>query len=130
MSSGDSFGRSIVERQLVELAGEGERHLVVRVVHRCAGVGADVEALVPLQDQRASCAPSSGVATSLPSTFSTPVPPLADAAHVVEGERADAEAVVLEVELERVLARRQRVRAFPLDALADRPGSRGTPACP
>ena len=37
----------------------------------------------------------------------------ADAAQVVEGQRAHAEAVVLEVELQRVLARRQRLRAFP-----------------
>ena len=41
----------------------------------------------------------------------------AEAAHVVEGERADAEAVILEVELQRVLAGRERLRAFPLDAL-------------
>ena len=40
----------------------------------------------------------------------------AEAAHVVEGERADAEAVILEVELQGVLAGRERVRAFPLDA--------------
>ena len=40
----------------------------------------------------------------------------AEAAHVVEGERADAEAVILEVELDGVLAGRERVRAFPLDA--------------
>src|SRR5437879_3319923 len=37
--------------QLVELAGKPERHLVVLVVDRRAGVGADVEVLVPLQDQ-------------------------------------------------------------------------------
>ena len=45
------------------------------------------------------------------------MPLLADAAHVVEGERAHAEAVVLEVELQRVLAGRQRLGAFPLHAL-------------
>ena len=41
----------------------------------------------------------------------------AETAHVVEGERADAEAVIFEVELDRVLAGRQRVGAFPLDPL-------------
>src|SRR6266851_7566153 len=41
-----------LEGQLVQLAGELERHLIVLVVHRRAGVGADVEVLVPLQDQR------------------------------------------------------------------------------
>ena len=41
----------------------------------------------------------------------------ADAAHAVEGERAHAEPVVLEVELERVLAGRQRLGALPADAL-------------
>ena len=44
----------------------------------------------------------------------------ADAAHVVvEGEGGEAEAVVLEVEVElkRVLARRQLIRAFPTRAL-------------
>src|SRR5262245_5191507 len=43
-----------LQRQLVELAGELERDLVVLVVHRRAGVGPDVEVLVPLQDQRNS----------------------------------------------------------------------------
>ena len=37
---------------LVDLAGEGERRLVVLVVNSRQRVRADVEALVPLQDQR------------------------------------------------------------------------------
>ncbi len=45
------------------------------------------------------------------------MPPLADAAHVVEGQRAHAEAVVLEVELHGVFAGRERLGAFPADAL-------------
>jgi acetyl esterase/lipase len=40
------------DRQLVDLAGEAERHLIVSVVHRRSGIGADVEGLVPLQDKR------------------------------------------------------------------------------
>src|SRR5262245_51538186 len=62
-----------LQRELVELAGETERHLVI-IGHRRAGVGADVEVLVPLQDQRNS-ALIVWRATSLPSTLSTPVPP-------------------------------------------------------
>src|SRR5216110_2047620 len=40
------------ERELHEPAVEPERHLVVAVLHRRAGVGADVEGLVPLQRDR------------------------------------------------------------------------------
>ena len=40
------------QRDLLDLAGEPERHLVVLVVHRRAGVGADVEVLVSLQNDR------------------------------------------------------------------------------
>src|SRR6266567_141840 len=40
-----------------------------------------------------------------------------EAAHVIEQERADAEAFILEVELDGVFARRERVGAFPFDAL-------------
>ena len=53
------------------------------------------------------------VATSLPSTFSTPVPPLADAAQAVEGQRADAQPIIRKVELDCVLAGRQQLRALP-----------------
>ncbi|EXI77682.1 MAG: hypothetical protein AW12_03098 [Candidatus Accumulibacter sp. BA-94] len=41
----------------------------------------------------------------------------AEAAHVVEGERADAQAVVLEVELKRVLAGSESLGTLPLDPL-------------
>ena len=37
------------KRQLVDLAGELERHLVIVVIHRRAGVRPDVERLVPRQ---------------------------------------------------------------------------------
>ena len=39
-------------KQFVEPAGQFERHLIVLVVHRRAGVRADVEGLVPLRDER------------------------------------------------------------------------------
>ncbi len=59
MSSGDNCGPVHFDRQLVELGGEGERRLVVRVVHAGQRVGADVEALVPLQDHGQRASPSS-----------------------------------------------------------------------
>ena len=40
----------------------------------------------------------------------------AEAAHVVERERSHAQAVILEVEFDNMLAGRERIRAFPLDA--------------
>jgi hypothetical protein len=52
----DVLGRQLrpvhLNRQLVELGGQGERRLVVLVVHAGQCVRADVEALVPLQDHR------------------------------------------------------------------------------
>ena len=39
-----------------------------------------------------------------------------ETAHVVEGERCDAEAIVFEVKLDGVLAGGEGVGAFPLDA--------------
>ena len=40
-----------LDRQLVQLGGEGERRLVVFVVDPGERVGADVEALVPRKDE-------------------------------------------------------------------------------
>src|SRR5664279_596199 len=103
------------KRQFVELAGEGERNLIVLVVHRSASVGADIKVLVPLQDQRQGVLHrlrGHRLAVDLQDARTA----LADAAHVVEGERTHAEAVVLEVELQRVLAGRQHFRSLPLHA--------------
>jgi hypothetical protein len=47
-SSGVSCGRSILRVSLFSLPVNDERHLVVLVVDRRAGVGADVEVLVLL----------------------------------------------------------------------------------
>ena len=63
-----------LDRQLVELGGQRERRLVVGVVHAGERVGADVEALVPLQDDRQGLLHASWYATTLPSTLSVPVP--------------------------------------------------------
>src|ERR1035438_7801261 len=103
------------QRQLVELAGEGERNLIVLVVHRSASVGADIKVLVPLQDQRQGVLHrlrGHRLAVHLQDARTA----AADAAHVVEGERSHAEAVVLEVEFQRVLAGRKHFRSLPLHA--------------
>src|SRR5262245_66121321 len=91
-----------LERQLVELAGKPERHLVVCVVHRRAGIGADVKILVPWPAER------DGSLQGLTRHFGTvdlenAGAAAADAANAVEGERGEAEAVIFEVELKRVL---------------------------
>ena len=116
----DVLGRQLravhLDRQLVELGGQRERRLVVRVVHAGQRVGADVEALVPLQDHGQRVLHLLGgdfLAVHLQRAGAG----AAEAAHVVEGERAEAQAVILEVELQRVLAGRERVRSFPFDAL-------------
>src|SRR5262245_4229915 len=56
-------------------------------------------------------------ATSLPSTLSKPVPPRPMPLTLLKGERGRPQAVVFEVELERVLAGRERIRSFPARAL-------------
>ena len=105
-----------LERQLVELAGERERHLVVLVVHR-------VPVSEPMSKVSSHCRMSGRVcsifwvATSLPSTLSTPVPLRPMPLMLLKASVARPEAVVLEVELQRVLAGRERLGAFPADAL-------------
>ena len=103
------------QRQLIEFSGEGERNLIVLVVHRSAGIGSNVEVLIPLQDE------GQGVFHGLSGHHRTvhlesARTALTDAASVVKGERGQAEAVVLEVELQGVLAGRQHIRALPLHA--------------
>ena len=68
--------RPKLDGQLVELAGEAERHLVVVVVDRRARVDADVEGLVDRHEERNGVRDLPGWRLPLPSTFSTPVPPL------------------------------------------------------
>jgi hypothetical protein len=81
-----------------------------RTVPRRTGVGANVEVLVPLV--RSIVWPRHFPAVDLEHAGAAP----ADAAHVVEGERTGSETVVFEVELQRVLARRERLRTLPADA--------------
>src|SRR5215831_6269922 len=62
-----------LQRELVEFAGEAERHLVI-IGYRRAGVRPDVKVLVPLQDQRKSTV--HGLARHLLAIhFEQPVPP-------------------------------------------------------
>ena len=68
--------RSQVEGHLGEFAREAERHLVILVVHWRAGVYADVKRFVRRMRNAMVCG-IFRLATSLPSTFSRPAPPLA-----------------------------------------------------
>ena len=104
MSSGDELRPIDLDRQLVELAGEGEGRLVVGIVHAGQRVGADIEALVPLQDHRQRLVHLLG-SDHLAVDLQRAGAGAADAAEVVEGERAGAHAVILEVELDRVACR-------------------------
>src|SRR5262245_4474310 len=91
------------QRELLQLAGELERDLVILVVHRCAGVGTDVEVLIPLHDEWDSelhGLPRHFFAIDLEHARTTAT----DTARVVIGERAHPETGILELELQRVPA--------------------------
>src|SRR5215831_17726677 len=77
------------QRQLVQLAGEAEGYLVI-IRDRRAGVGANVEVLVPLHDERNGMRDALArhlLAIDLEHTSAA----AANAAHIVVGERADTE---------------------------------------
>src|ERR1035437_2802965 len=102
--------------QLVNFAGELERDLIVLIVHRRAGVAADVEGLVPRHGQRYAvieCLRRNYLAIDLERAGAA----FADAADTVEGQSTEAEPVILEVVLQRVLAWCERLRALPLHPL-------------
>ena len=93
------------ESQLDELTIEFDRDLVVLIVHWRAGIGANIEIFVPLQDQgngvfHGLC--GHGFAINLEDARST----AADAAGASKGKRAHAEPVVLEIKLDGVLTGR------------------------
>ena len=97
--------RPELDGQLVELAGEAERRLVVLVVHARAGIHADIEGLVDRHEGR------DGVRDLL-------------AIHFLAVHRQDAGAalghagaVVFEVKHDGVFARRERFLAFPAESL-------------
>ena len=99
-----SIQRNQLDRQLVELAGEPERRLVVVVVHARAGIHPDVEGLVNRHEER------NGVRHRLAGDFL--------AVHRQDAGAALAETgtVVFEVKHDGVLAGRERRRAFPAEA--------------
>src|SRR5262249_5216777 len=83
--------------------------------NRRACVGTDVEVLVPLHDERNGVLHGLArylLVVDLEYTGAA----AGETAHVVEGQRADAEPVILEVELKRVLAGRE-LRSLPARAL-------------
>ena len=61
--------------QLADLAGELEWHLVVLIVHRRAGVDADIEGLIP-READGQLRVMEWLSTTLPSTVKVPLPPL------------------------------------------------------
>src|SRR5664280_1276962 len=102
-----------IQRQLVDFAVEGERNLVVLVVHRGFGIATDVEVLIPLQDEWQSVVHRlRGDCLSVDFQYARST--LTDTADVVEGKRAHAEAVVLEVELQGMFARCESGGTLPL----------------
>ena len=52
ISAGDSFGRSSVIYEFYNFTSESKGHLIILVVNSCAGVGSNVECLIPLKEER------------------------------------------------------------------------------
>jgi hypothetical protein len=101
---------------LVDLAGEGERHLVVAVIHRCGAGLADVERLVKRQDQGKGPLELLG-RHHLVVHLQRPGAAAADTARIVVRQRRLAEPVVPEVVHDRMLAGGQRLRSLPTGPL-------------
>ncbi len=114
ISSGDNCGRSILIVSLLNFAVSGNGGMIVGVVHAGDGIGADIEALIPLQDDRDRLLHPLLV-DHLAVHLQRAGTAFADAGKVVVRHRADAQAVILEVELDGVLAGRERLRGLPLD---------------
>src|SRR5262249_62133913 len=82
---------------------------------RSASVGADVEVLISLQDEwNGTFHPQA--CNLLAVDFQHADAAASDTADVVKGECSEPQAVILEVELQRVLAGRKRICTFPADA--------------
>src|SRR5262245_9177306 len=97
--------RPELECELVELASKAERHLVILVVHWRATIDAHVKGLVYGDEER------SGVWDLACNHFLVVHPQGACAA------LTEAGAVVFEIEHDAVLARRERLLAFPAEPL-------------
>jgi hypothetical protein len=110
--------RRTIDRQgdSFDLSVEGEGRLVVLIVDAGQRVRADVERLVPLQNQWQGALHlllSYDLAVQIENSHAA----AADAGEIVEGESSDPQAIVFEVELQRVLAGRERFGAFPAHPL-------------
>src|ERR1044072_9220790 len=93
--------RSHLDRQLVELAVEAERQLIVLVVDPRAGIDTHIEGLVDRDDER------NGVWHRVGGDF------LAVDFQHTRSALAKARSAISEVELDRVLARRERLLVCP-----------------
>jgi hypothetical protein len=89
-----------LEGQLVELAGEAERHLVILIIHRSARITPTSKVSSIVMRAGMVCG-TFLLATSLSSTFRPPGAPFADTG-----------AVICEAKHDGVLARRKRLLAF------------------
>src|SRR5689334_4684861 len=84
------------DRQLVDLAGELERHLIILVVDRVASVGPDIEGLVDRKyerDRALHCLRRDHLAVHLEGAGAA----ASEAAQIVEGQRREAETVIFEI---------------------------------
>ncbi len=86
---GGQTGPIDLDDQLAELTGELERDLVIFVVHRSAGIGADVKSFIPLQDERQGALHFLGgylLAVHLENAGAA----AADAAQIIKGQSGNA----------------------------------------
>src|SRR5438477_8059646 len=104
-----------LDGQPVKLSGQRERRLIILIIHASQRVGTDIEALVPLQNHRQGVRHRDGL-DFLAIHLERAGARTAEAAHVIERKCAQAQAVILEIKLDGMLAGRERVWSFPLDA--------------
>ena len=104
------------DRQLVDLAREPERYLLVLIIHRRAGIRSDVESFVPGQRQRNGALQRlrrDHLSVDLERSGARSP----DAADTVEHEGSEPEPIIFEVVLERMFTCGKRLRALPTHAL-------------
>jgi hypothetical protein len=103
VSAKGNWGRSILI-VLVERSGEPEGWLVIGFVDAGESVGADIEALIPLQDHRQDFSPGFG-GHNLAVHHESAAARAVDATEVIEGKGAGPFALVDEIELHLLVAR-------------------------
>src|SRR5215470_16387778 len=102
--------------ELINLAVEGERGLVILVVHTGSSVGTDIKRLVGREDnwdRLLHCMRINNLAIH----FQRASAAKTNAAGIVESEGSKAQSVVLVIELDGVFARGEWLRTGPLHAL-------------